>query len=205
MKWLNLKWALPVAALLLFGASQASAQCPAVGADSSGCELVITVTAVNASGVGTAFTVATTSPDQGPYDGVEDTLVGVKNSSGAVLTALNLSSPLDAFAFDGDGPCVSTGIGNTPSNCSSDPSGYGGPGVSFSGINAAATSGTVSFAPGVANGGTAWFALEEAVTASQITGGGGGGTSSTPEPGSFMLLASGLLGLVGFARRKALI
>jgi hypothetical protein len=57
----------------------------------------------------------------------------------------------------------------------------------------------------VANGGTAWFALEEAVTASQITGGGGGGTSSTPEPGSFMLLASGLLGLVGFARRKALI
>jgi PEP-CTERM motif len=204
MKWLNLKWALPVAALLLFGASQASAQCPAVGADSNGCELVITVTAVNGTGAATAFTVATSTPDQGPYDAVEDTLVGVKNSSGAVLTSLALSSPLDAFAFDGDGPCVPTGLGNTPANCSSDPSGYGGPGVSFSGVNASFTSGTVNFA-GVANGGTAWFALEEAITAAQITPGGGGGTTSTPEPGSFMLLASGLLGLVGFARRKALI
>jgi PEP-CTERM motif len=204
MKWLNLKWALPVTALLLFGASQASAQCPGVGADTNGCELVITVTAVNGTGVATAFTVATSTPDQGPYDAVEDTLVGVKNSSGAALTSIALSSPVDAFAFDGDGPCVSTGLGPTPANCSSDPSGYGGPGVTFSGINAATTSGTVNFGPSVANGGTAWFGLEEAVTASQITG-GGGGTTSTPEPGSFMLLASGLLGLVGFARRKALV
>lgn len=49
-----------------------------------------------------------------------------------------------------------------PGGCAgSDASGYGGPGVSFSGINGARTSGTVNFSPAIAaNGGTSWFSLE---------------------------------------------
>src|ERR1019366_5521153 len=61
-------------ASLSFGSS--FSECPAVGNDTSGCELLITVTAVNGSGAVTAFTTATSSPDLGPYDGSEDTLIG---------------------------------------------------------------------------------------------------------------------------------
>jgi hypothetical protein len=42
-------------------------ECPAVGHDTSGCELLITVTATNGKGTATAFNVTTSSPDLGPF------------------------------------------------------------------------------------------------------------------------------------------
>lgn len=84
------------------------------------------------SGAATAFTVTTASPDQGPYDGSDDTLIGIFNSSGSTLTSIGLSSSsADIFGFDGDGAC-------TYITCpgATDLSSYAPAGVTFSGINA---------------------------------------------------------------------
>ena len=167
-------------------------ECPAVGADTTGCEFLVTVTAVSAGGVATAATVAVTSPvDQGPYDSADDTLVGVLNSSTGTLSTLPLSSPLTIFGFDGDGACTFiTCTGAT------DPTGYGPKGVTFSGINAATTSGNVVYSPGLAPGGSGWFSLEDALTVSQIIVG-------TPEPSTVGLVGLGLLaGIVVSVRRR---
>jgi hypothetical protein len=186
-------------AALLTGASAYAAtvftQCPAVGNDTNGCELLITVTSVDAGGNATAFTVTDSSPDQGPYDGAEDTLIGVMNSTTSVLNALAISSTLDLFGFDGDGAC--SGAFGTIAGCAgaTDPSGYAPAGVTFTGISSDLTSGTVDFAPGIAAGGSGWFSLEEPLTASEIAPG-------VPEPSSVFLLGTGLFGIAILVRRR---
>jgi hypothetical protein len=180
-----------VALLLPATASAATSfpECPAVGNDTTGCELLITVSAVNGSGAATAFTVTASSPDLGPYDGSDDTLVGILNSSGSILKSIGLTGTTDIFGFDGDGACTYiTCTGAT------DPSGYAPAGVTFSGINASFTSGTVNFT-GVAAAGSTWFSLEEALTPSSIG-------PSTPEPATFTLLGAGSLLVMFGARRR---
>jgi len=67
----------------------------------TGCGVLITV---NADG-----TVSVTAEGNGnPYDGVEDTLVGIQNNSDATVTSITLTgsnNSVGIFAFDGDGPC----------------------------------------------------------------------------------------------------
>ena len=75
-------------------------ECPAVGADQS-CGVLIYVTS---SGV-----KVLSDPSQGPYDGGDDTLVGVLNASDKALPSLALSSSTDIFGFDGDGICTYSG------------------------------------------------------------------------------------------------
>ena len=64
------------AALPAFADPTSFPECPAVGDDTTGCELLITVTATNGRGTATAFTVTTSSPDLGSYDGGDGTLIG---------------------------------------------------------------------------------------------------------------------------------
>ncbi len=102
-------------------------ECPAAG-NNTGCQFLITV---NADGT-TSVAGYTTAPNNGPYDGSDDTLVGVLNNSSNSVSSLPLSSSTTIFAFEGDCPCT---VSPRPASCGTDPSGYGGPNATFSGIS----------------------------------------------------------------------
>jgi len=162
------------------------------------CNVVITF---NSNG---SITTQISNPD--PYDGVEDTLVGVVNNTGAAISSFVLTGSGGApqlFGFDGDGACVTPFTYVTAAACGSlhaidtvNGADYAGPGVTFSAINAGRTSGTVNFAGGIAaNGGTAWFSLEEPPSLNLLV------TPSVPEPGSLVLLGTGILAVARRLRK----
>lgn len=88
--------ALGVAALVPSVSDAAFTQCPAVDHDTS-CQFLITVTD---KGVQVA-----TDPGQGPYDGEDDALIGIQNSSSKAVSSIPLSAENDLFGFDNDGIC----------------------------------------------------------------------------------------------------
>lgn len=175
-------------------------QCPPTGVN-TGCEFLVTIAA---NGQATIAADPNT-PNNGPYDTVEDVLVGIQNNSTSKVFSLPLtgSSSTPLFSFDGDGPCTQS-PGPAASKCTSDGSGYGGPGITFSGISGNQQSATVNIAGGVAPGGSAWFGLEGAPTASQIVTGPPVVTppSGIPEPTSLALMGSGMGALLLVARRR---
>lgn len=157
------------------------------------------------------------------YDtGGDDTYIGVVNNSGFSLTSVTLSSSQPIFGFDGDGitnggsslvtgalpfgvdnggvafaepahsvPGFSTGVGRD----------YAGPNMWFSVVNV--NLGTVHFeAGGVdANGGTAYFGLEDDINAANGTL-NVGNITTTPEPASLALIGLGSLGMAGYTWRR---
>lgn len=91
-----------VLALCVAGAAATTAgaatytQCPPVYKD-TGCQFLVTVT-------NGGETIAE-DPSQGPYEGSDDALVGVQNSSSAPVYDIHLSAEDELFGFDGDGIC----------------------------------------------------------------------------------------------------
>jgi hypothetical protein len=130
--------------------ARAASVCPALGADTD-CGVIISVTDSGA-------TISVTG--QGPYDGSDDTLVGVVNQSTKNLpvSSLKLTSDNNIFGFDGDGIDTYGAPGNAK-----DSTGYGGPNAYFTNISADQTSGTVNFVTPIPPGGTAYFGLENSV------------------------------------------
>ena len=118
-------------------------QCPAVGADLSCGVLVI----IDRTGRITGYY----DPSQGPYDGGDDTLVGITNNSLRAVARIPLSGP-DIFGFDGDGLCTYI-MCRWPN-----PTGYEGPRNTFTITDA--NNGFVNFPGGLAMGGSTYFTLE---------------------------------------------
>ena len=165
------------AAMAALAAAGSAHAFPAFGAD-SGPGLIITYTGGGGAG--------TSSTGQGPYDGIEDTYIGVVNNSTSTIFSQNLSSTQDIGGFDGDGIDTYGAPGNIL-----DTTGYGGPDSWFS--NNLGTSLTVNFIGGLAPGATTYFSLEEPVNLTNL---------SVPEPGTWAMMLIGVAGL-GAALRLA--
>jgi hypothetical protein len=78
------------------GAAAAFTQCPAVDKDTS-CQFLITVTD---KGVAVAE-----DPTQHPFDGEDDALIGIQNSSSKTIASIPLSAENTLFGFESDGLC----------------------------------------------------------------------------------------------------
>lgn len=179
------------------GPSPQSGVCPAIGT------LAPSTTTCNVqifAGPGGTFT--TIGPNLGnPYDGIEDTLVGIINNSGQTLLSLsftgNTSPPL--FGFDGDGSQAYGAAGGAP-----DTTGYGGQtslgeNTWFGNISLDLQSGTAFFGTsGIPDGGWAYFSLEGAPSLSINP------HPSVPEPGILAMFGLGvlLIGLFAGLRRR---
>ena len=83
-----------------------------MGVDSD-CQTLITLNAGNIVGI-------TNGLNHGPYDIVEDTLLGVVNNTGGTVFSLNLSGN-GIFGFDGDGACTFIDCGGTFSGTAQSP------------------------------------------------------------------------------------
>ncbi len=134
-------------------------QCPAVGQDTS-CQLLLVVNADN------TITVLGDS-SLGPYDGSDDTLVGIVNNSKAAVPAITVTGPGSGLAgLDGDGLCT-----YSVSGCPFGSTGYEGPGTSIKTDATLPDSAEIDFAgAGLAPGASSYFSLEGALTAASITG-----------------------------------
>lgn len=194
----------------LFGAGSlyaASAICPTTsnndtGADPTGCGVLITFGSSGATVVVTGT---------GPYDGSEDTTVGVINNSMAALSSVTLTATNGAFGFEDDGIQTYTAT-NGVAIGTGGATGYEGPDSTYnlSGVDGGTCTGSpvncspgdgtlvVNFATAIAVGGSDYFSLEgDPSVGTGITVGSG-----APEPGTFGALAAGLLGLAGFVRYR---
>ena len=134
------------------------AQCPAVGQDAS-CQILLVV-----NPDGTIKVLG--DPALGPYDGSDDTLVGIVNDSKAAVPAITVTGPGSGLAdLDGDGLCT-YGV----SGCPFGPTGYEGLGTSIKTDSSLPDSAEIDFAgAGLAPGKSAYFSLEGALTAAEIT------------------------------------
>jgi len=153
--------AMPATALAAPAPAPPFTECPHVGSATSCAVLIV----FNADGTTTLLNDPSVTPFDTPP--VEDTLVGVLNNTGVTISNVVISSGLAIFGFDNDGVCNVSSF--RPSGCPFGSTGYEGPNTSFSSINGARTSGTVNFTGGLVNGASAYFGLEERVTAANIT------------------------------------
>jgi PKD domain len=138
-------------------------QCPAIGA-SPGCQILLVVNPDNTVSVYGDSSV-------GPYDGSDDTLVGIVNDSTSGVKAVTVSGPGSGLSlFDDDGICSGAyGTWNGSSGCPYGPTGYEGPGTSFVTSASLPDSAEVDFTGGLAPGKSAYFSLEGVLTSAELT------------------------------------
>jgi hypothetical protein len=179
-------------AMTTAGAAYAAFPGPALGSNTLGPEDIITFNA-DGSIVTALNPIYTTDP--GPYDGSDDTYIGVINNSSAPITSFHLTSATqDIAGFDGDG--IDTF--GAPSN-TTDTTGYGGPNAFYTNISADFMSVTVNFLTPIATGGgTSYFSLEEPVdlSAPPVV------TPGTPEASTWVMMLAGFAGMGFVAYRK---
>jgi hypothetical protein len=118
---------------------------------------------------------------QGPYDGSDDTLIGVINNSGLTVNTLTLSGS-DIFGFEADGLNATT-VGNDFTGVNpADTTGYAGPDNTYTVVDS--DNGTVNFVNPLLDGKTTFFGLENTITSVNGVNVGGVTTSPPPPPGT---------------------
>ena len=145
------------------------AQCPTVGDDPS-CQILLVINADS------TITVLGDSA-LGPYDGTDDTLVGIVNNSKSAVPAITVTGPGSGLAgLDGDGLCT-----YAVSGCPFGSTGYEGPGTSIKTDPTMPDSAEIDFSgAGLAPGTSSYFSLEGALTAANLTSQPGTLSSCTP-------------------------
>jgi len=173
-----------------------------------GCNAIVTVTAS-----GSTVTIANANP----YDGSDDTLVGVVNNTSGPLAQITVSGS-NIAGFEGDGICTfgagglagTTFTSGSSAYCTTqalngtDPADYMGPNMTFTNFSTGDAV-TVVFSPPLAAGGSTFFSLEEAPS-NTLTVTTPGTPQTTPAPASLYLAVIGILALSGFyfySRRTA--
>jgi hypothetical protein len=131
-------------------------QCPAVGVSTS-CKVLLVV---EADGSITVYDDAAA----GTYDGADDTLVGIVNSSGTAVPAVSVTGVGSGLgSLDGDGLCAFI-------TCTwSAPTGYEGPGTALVTDPDLPDSAEVDFTGGLAPGASTYFSLEGTLTSAALT------------------------------------
>jgi hypothetical protein len=153
--------------------------CPSIGEDAApACGYVITI---GPNATDTAYVGSIAGPNQGPYDGSDDVIVGIVNDTDALVSSVtlsgsgDLSGAQDIFGFDGDGMCTEPpyqswcSLGQQEGEDSSDgpyPLGwdYVGQDNAFSNPTDYNVQGTVNFTTPLPPGGSTFFSLEEGPT-----------------------------------------
>lgn len=181
-----------VFALASFASSLAASPiCPTTSFTNTDCAFLITI-ASNGSISGSVV------PGSNPYDGVEDSLVGVINNSSSTFTgSIALSSGADIFGFDGDGICKYPGASAAAFSYTCDASGYAGPINTFTVTNVRAGFVNIN---GLAPGATTFFSLEE--DPNTITSGGGINVGGVPEPATMSMIGGGMGMLLLIVRKR---
>jgi hypothetical protein len=138
-------------------------ECPVIGSSPS-CEILLVVNPDNSVSV-------LGDPKVGPFDGNDDTLVGILNDSTTAVRAVTVSGSGSGLSqFDGDGICSGDyGTWAKSSGCPYGPTGYEGPGTSFVTSSSLPDSAEVDFTKGLAPGASAYFSLEGALTSAELT------------------------------------
>jgi hypothetical protein len=167
------------------GTFPSSGVCPAqgLGHDPADCNIQITA---NSDG-----TLSLVTADSTPYELSDDMQIGFYNNSGMTVSSITLTGTATAnggiFGYDFD-------------DSNYDPSYISTTNIGYDAFGDAVT-GTINFAGGIADQGTAWFDLEESPAGGSIVGNVG---PAVPEPSPLLLVLTGLLGVLGLAYRKQL-
>lgn len=133
-------------------------QCPSVGASPS-CQILVVVNPDSSVSVYGDSNIS-------PYDGGDDTLVGVENQSSTPVDAITVTGPGTGLGgLDGDGLC-SFGVAGCPFG----PTGYEGPGTSLVTKASLPDDAEIDFTGGLGAGKAAYFSLEGALTSAQLKG-----------------------------------